>query len=110
MTTSVRRVTDAAGEEVTQWEVFLARTALPRRGRGWRIVVSAPVPDSEAARDEVATHARRVLRKAHPDADVAPEGGRVCLLSPATRTTATNRAYIVTELPVDRVMRLRRYG
>ena len=97
-------------EDLTQWEVFLPRTAIPRRGRGWRIIVTAPIPDSEAAQDEVTAHARRVLRQAHPDADVAPEEGRVCLVSPATRTTATNRAYLVTELPADRVLRLRRYA
>lgn len=83
----------------TWWEVRFPERAIVRRGRKWRIVVTAPIPDSDTAREEAAAHAHRVIRQARPNLDVAQEKGLVCLLLPATRTAACNRATLITRRP-----------
>jgi hypothetical protein len=91
------------------WEVSFAGTIIPGRAHGHRVVVTAPLADSAAVREEVADYARRALSQAIKNQNAQPGDGLVHLVSPTVRTAAHNRAYLVVALPADRIARLRRY-
>lgn len=98
-----------ATDAVESWEVYFAGTIIPGRAHGHRVVVTAPIADSDAVREEVADYARRVLAQVIKNPHAKPGEGLVHLVSPTVRTAAHNRAYLVVALPADRIARLRRH-